>query len=217
MKKKYMGRIAILSGVAAFLAAVALYAADDHARGGGGGRSSGNRGGSLSMRQPMMIHMNHSASGGSFRTGQPSYGQIHWNHTATVHRRSTVPVQHLQATRQLNAARVAGVRNANVVHHHAYEQGVVRQRLAKIGVKTEPSHISDRSEMVSTDRAHSTITYPRTGPGGTAIHGSPVSPRQFNNPAVRAQMGQVNRADFMAQVVLRKRKGPLLLAYRQRF
>ena len=148
----------------------------------------------------MMIHMNHSASGGSFRAGQPSYGQIHWNHTTAVNPRSIGTVQRVQATRQLNTARVAGVRNANVVHHHAYQQGYVRQKLSKIGVKSEPSHITDRSEMVATDRAHSTINYPRTGPQGEAIHGSQVSPRAFNSPAVRDQMGLVSRADFTAQI-----------------
>src|ERR1700679_2624107 len=188
MKKKHRERIAILSGVLAFLAAVALYAGDRNGGGGGsrggGGRSSMGMSGS---RQPMMIHMNHSASGGSFRAGQPSYGQIHWNHTTA--QRSTVPAQRVQATRQLNTTHVAGVRNANVIHHHAYQQGYIRQKLSKIGVKSEPSHITDRSEMVSTDRAHSTINYPRTGPQGEAIHGSQVSPRAFNSPAVRDQMG----------------------------
>src|ERR1700677_3705897 len=137
MKKKHRERIAILSGVLAFLAAVALYAGDRNGGGGGsrggGGRSSMGMSGS---RQPMMIHMNHSASGGSFRAGQPSYGQIHWNHTTAVNPRSIGTVQRVQATRQLNTARVAGVRNANVVHHHAYQQGYVRQKLSKIGVKS---------------------------------------------------------------------------------
>jgi hypothetical protein len=180
------------------LTAVALYAGDK--RGGGGGRSSLGAGGS---RQPMTIHMNHSSgSGGSFRSSQPSYGQIQWNHSTTARSKSSIPAQRVQATRQLNAAHVAGVRNANVVHHHAYAQGYVRQKLSNIGVKSEPSHITDRSEMVSTDRAHSTISYPQTGPKGEAIKGSLVSPRQFNNAGVRAQMGLVNRPAFTAQIGL---------------
>jgi len=198
MKRNNVKRTAILFGVLTFLTAVALYAGDRNNGGGGsrgGGRSSMGMSGS---RQPMMIHMNHTNSSGSFRTGQPSYGQIHWNHTTT--QRSAVSSQRVQATRQLNAARVAGVRNANVVHHHAYAQGYVRQKLSKIGVKSEPSHITDRSEMVATDRAHSTINYPQTGPKGEAIRGTLVSPRQFNNAGVRAQMSLVNRPAFTAQI-----------------
>ena len=200
-----MKRATILMGVLAFLTAVALYAAEPHSNGGGshgggGGMRAGGSRSSVGMgsRQPMTIHMNHTSSSGSFRQGQPSYGQIHWNHT--TNQRAVVPAQRVQATRQLTAPHVAGVRNANVVHHHAYAQGYVRQKLSKIGVKSEPSHITDRSEMVSTDRAHSTISYPQTGPKGEAIRGSLVSPRQFNNAGVRAQMSLVNRPAFTAQI-----------------
>ena len=203
-----MKRITILFGVLAFLTAVVLYAAEIRGanvnRGGGGIRSGGVRSSagasrSFSARQPMTIHMNHSSNMGSFRTGQPSYGQIQWNHT-TANSRPMVPAQRVQATRQLNTTRATGVRNANVIHHHAYAQGYVRQKLSKIGVKSEPSHITDRSELVSTDRTHSTINYPRTGPKGEAIKGSLVSSRQFNNAGVRAQMGLVNRPAFAAQI-----------------
>jgi hypothetical protein len=205
MKRNNMKRTTILMGVLAFLTAVALYAADDHGRSGGNGGGSGRQSMShssmsrpMSARQPMTIHMNHTSSSGSFRAGQPSYGQIHWNHTTS--QRSAVPAQRVQATRQFNTAHVAGVRNANVIHHHAYQQGYIRQKLSKIGVKSEPSHITDRSEMITTDRAHSAINYPRTGPKGEAIRGTLVSARQFNNPGVRAQMSVVNGAAFTAQI-----------------
>jgi hypothetical protein len=202
-----MKRITFLSLMLVLAVGVAVCAAEEH---GGGGGSRGGGGGtarqsapmrrSAAVRQPMVIRMNHSNNNGGLRAQKPSYGQIQWNRAKTTGPKAVVPAQRVQATRQLGVTHTAGVRSANVSHHHAYTQGYVRQKLSKIGVKSEPSHITDRSEMVSTDRAHSTINYPRTGPKGEAIHGTLVSPRQFNSTGVRAQMGLVNRPEFSAQI-----------------
>jgi len=198
-----MNRISSLLLILVSLISAAVYAEDNHNNGGGnrgGGGSSAHMSSapmrSAPARQPMVIHMNRSRPVGQ----QPSYGNVQWNHTAQTRTRSAVPAQRVQATRQLNAKPVAGVRVANVVHHHAYTQGYVRKSLSKIGVKTEPSHITERSEMVTSDRAHSMIHYPTTGPKGEAIRGSLVNARQFNSPAVRAQMSLVNRPTFSQQI-----------------
>jgi len=213
-----MKRMTALLLMSVFFIGVAVYAANDNLRGGGEG-SRGGGGGAIrpasparqsspmrmsqprQARQPMVIRMNHSGNSGGLRPQQPTYGKIQWNRTAPTRQKAAAPVQRVQATRQLSATHVAGVRAANVVHHHAYAQGYVRQKLSKIGVKTEPSHIADRSEIVSTDRARSVIAYPRTGLNGAAIKGTLVSPRQFNSTGVRAQMGLVNRPAFTAQIV----------------
>jgi hypothetical protein len=221
-----MKRTTVLLGAMAFLLGIGAYAADDHA-GDGGNHGGGNPGsashvgaasrpmgsvGHASMgrtshpapvRQPMVIRMNHSSGASHYQAGyQPSYGQAQWNRTtrnpASSVQRSSVRVQ---ATRQLpTTARVAGVRVANVVHHKAYAQGYVRQKLAKIGVKSEPRYITDRSEIVSTDRAHSMIGNPSTGPRGEAFKSALVSPRQFNNRVVRGQMAIASRPAFMQQI-----------------
>jgi hypothetical protein len=196
-----MKRITALLLMPVFLISAAVYAENNHVGGGsrGGGGSPHMSAGSMRSapaRQPMVIHMNRSRPAGQ----QPSYGNVQWNHTAQTRARSAAPAQRVQATRQLNAKPVAGIRSANVVHHHAYTQGYVRKSLSKIGVKTEPSHITERSEMVTSDRAHSTINYPTTGPKGEAIRGSLVNPRKFNSPAVRAQMSLVNRPAFSQQI-----------------
>ncbi len=203
-----MTRITALILMLAFYLGASAYAGTERGgeRGGGSNDSSApvrqrafhaNR--SAPARQPMVIHMNH-ANGTTHvnATRQPSYGSIQWNHSTQTHTKA--PAQRIQATKRLNTPRAAGIRAANVVHHQAYAQGVVRQRLAKIGVKSEPSHITDRSEIVSTDRAHSIIGYPRTGPKGEAIKGSLVSARAFNNSGVRAQMTLVNRPEFSQQL-----------------
>ncbi len=72
--------------------------------------------------------------------------------------------------------------------------------MSKIGVKSEPGYITDRSEIVSTDRAHSVIGNPSTGPKGEAFKASMVSPRQFNGAGVRNRMAIVNRPAYMAQI-----------------
>ncbi len=72
--------------------------------------------------------------------------------------------------------------------------------MTKIGVKAEPRFISNRSEMVSTDRAHSMIGMPSTGPQGGAFKANLVSPRQYNGSLVRTQMSAVNRPEYMQRI-----------------
>jgi hypothetical protein len=203
MKREIMKRTVVLFGALAFLIGATVHSAEEHEKGGGESRGGGatapmRASRPAPVRQPMVIHMNRASNPRPAQ--QPSYGHIQWSRTTRTHQKSAVSAQRVQATRQLTTARVAGVRSANVVHHHAYQQGYVRQKLAKIGVKSEPSHITDRSEMVSTDRAHSMISYPQTGPKGAAIQGKLVGARQFNNAGVRAQMSLVNRPAFSEQI-----------------
>ena len=205
-----MKRMTAFGLMSVFILGVSVCAAEDHGggdnRGGGSGQSAEPSHSSAMprasrparVRQPMVIHMNHSSGASNYHPGyQPSYGQSQWNRAATTH---TLPAQRVQATRQITTPRTAGTRMANVVHHHAYTQGYVRQKLAKIGVKSEPSYITDRSEIVSTDRAHSMIGNPSTGPKGEAFHPSMISARQFNSPVVRSQMAIANRPAFMQQI-----------------
>jgi hypothetical protein len=142
--------------------------------------------------------MNSSAQGGTYQAGrQPSYGQTHVTaSTRTGIRAASNP----QEAKQPVKSQTTGMRTATAVHHHAYTTGYVRKSLSKIGVKTEPKYITDRSEIVSTDRAHSVIGNPRTGPKGEAFRGTAVSPRQFNSNVVRNQMSIVNRPGYMAQI-----------------
>lgn len=154
------------------------------------------------VRQPVVIHMNHSAGGSNYQPAKkPSYGQTQWSRT-TQPRAGSVqkPAARVQATRQLKTAPAKGERVANAVHHHAYTRGYVRKKLSNIGVKKEPSYITDRSEVVSTDRAHSVIGNPRTGPKGEPFKGSMVSARQFNGSVVRNQMKIVNNPAYLQRI-----------------
>jgi hypothetical protein len=166
----------------------------DNRAGGGGGHSTGrslsaaSAGHSARPAQPIMIRMNHSNAAGNYRPGyQPSYSQTQRPHRTTA---SPAPAQQI----------APGVRLANAAHHHTYTPGYVRQKLSKIGVKTEPRYITDRSEIVSTDQAHSRIGNPSTGPHGEAFHPSMVSARQFNSPVVRGQMVIASRPAFLQQI-----------------
>ena len=75
-----------------------------------------------------------------------------------------------------------GVRAAVSVHHHPYTQGYVRKKLQNIGVKHEPAFITDRAEMIHTDRAHSIIGYPRVGPDHLALSVNVFSPGILTTP-----------------------------------
>lgn len=93
-----------------------------------------------------------------------------------------------------------GVRAAVAVHHHAYTQGYVRQKLQKLGVVSEPSVITDRSEMVETDAAHSTVRLPEKGPDHQPLKATQVSPRHFNDESVRDRMSLVDSPDWQARI-----------------
>jgi hypothetical protein len=86
------------------------------------------------------------------------------------------------------------------VHHHANEPGSVRERLQKIGVKSEPGFITDRSELMLTDRHHSTAPRPQNGPDGKDLRASPIPPHRFDGDAVRNHMTRVDRPEFMERL-----------------
>ena len=154
-------------------------------------------------RQPVRIQMNHPSGTSAYRPGyQPSYSgqtqRIQPSQTSQHAFQKAAP--QAQAVRQTSAVHVPGVRSATAVRHHAYTQGYVRKKLTKIGVKSEPSYITDRSEIMSTDRTHSMIGNPSTGPKGEPFKASMVSPRQFNGSVVRNQMATVNRPAYMQRI-----------------
>ena len=154
------------------------------------------------VRQPVVIQMNRPGNGSvNHPAQQPSYGQVQRRQTARPQQDSAPsPAFNRQAVRKQGAVPAPAARSAVAVHHHVYTQGYVRKKLVKIGVKTEPRFITDRSEIVSSDRAHSVIGNPRTGPKGETFKGSLVSPRKFNSAVVRNQMSVANRPAFIQQI-----------------
>ena len=210
-----MKQITALFWVSVFFLSVAVCTAEDRGGGGGNGGDGSLRSTApprhvpkvrvsrpAPARQPVVIRMNSSSKRSNVQTGQkPSYGQTQWNRSAQPRQQAVQKtVQKAPAVRQPSTAQAPGVRSATVVHHHTYTQGYVRTKLSKIGVKTEPSYITDRSEIVSTDRTHSVIGKPSTGPKGEAFKGSLVSVRKFNSSVVRNQMAIVNRPAYMQQI-----------------
>ena len=82
------------------------------------------------------------------------------------------------------------------VHHHPYTQGYVRKRLQKMGVTAEPDLITDRSEFIHTDKAHSAIRYPRKGPDKSPLSAVAISPRHLNDEVVRDHMVRIQADDW---------------------
>jgi hypothetical protein len=179
--------------------------------GGVGGAAVGSGGGEASGRNnwgkgrpPVIINMSRGSSGGHnlnfpnerpsrLEGRSPSYGRVHWPPPAQTgpagEEGAFNPYLRPVVTRaRLKTFTDMGIRAANVIHHHPYTPGYVRQKLAVLGVKTEPQFITERSEMIHTDRAHSTVPSPGTGPDGRALTAAPFSGRHFNDKAVRDQM-----------------------------
>ncbi len=209
-----MKRMIVLLLVIFLLPGVDVWSA---VRGGGApaGRSAAAR--SQMQRQPVVINMNRGTSGGQNRnfpaqqpTGyhHPSYGQLHSNNpqpqsrpqqAAAPAREGVAPAPAYQRP-QVQKFVQPGVKAAVAVHHHAYAPGYVRKKLQKIGVNAEPSVITDRSEMIQTDKTHSTIRFPQKGPDHQPLTASAVSPRHFNDDVVRNQMKTVDSADWRTRL-----------------
>jgi hypothetical protein len=138
---------------------------------------------------------------------QPSYGQLHWNNQTTAAPHRLAPAQtnakegvvsgSVYSRPSLQNYSQAGVKAAVAVHHHAYAQGYVRQKLQKMGVSSEPGLITDRSEMMDTDKTHSAIRFPQKGADHQPITAAVVSPRHFNDDVVRDNMKLVNSPDWL--------------------
>jgi hypothetical protein len=137
---------------------------------------------------------------------QPSYGQLHWTAPAQTRAPQQVqpwtPAQHPASYNRpsVGSYKTPGTHAAVAVHHHPYQQGYVRKKLQKIGVTAEPNLITNRAEIIHTDRAHSIIPYPRLGPSHGAMNTAALSPRHFNDPIVRNQMRVLDRADWGARI-----------------
>ncbi len=170
-----------------------------------------NRQQPMVVHQPLVINMNRGSSGGQNRNfpnqqpqahRQPSYGQLHWDNppAARPQPQTAAPADiqegvispRVSPRPSVRIYSRPGVKAAVAVHHHAYTQGYVRRKLQKLGVDSEPSLITDRSEMVETDRAHSTISFPIKEPDHQGTDPTMVSPRHFNDDVVRDQMGIVD-------------------------
>lgn len=93
-----------------------------------------------------------------------------------------------------------GMHAAVSIHHHPYSTGYVRKKLQNIGVKNEPSYITDRAEIIHTDRAHSTIGFPRIGPDHNALSATAFSSRHFNDPIVRGHMALVDGPEWRSRI-----------------
>jgi hypothetical protein len=166
-------------------------------------------------RAPLVINLNHGSSGGhnrnypSQQAGQakskPSWGQVSRpaaKPQAAEGREQAAPAA---AQRQpVSAYAAKGQRAGNAAHHHPYTQGYVRKKLQNIGVATEPKFITDRSEIVHTDRKHSSIALPNQGADGRALKAVVIKPRGDSALLVRSQMAMVSAPSWRASAEARR-------------
>ena len=137
---------------------------------------------------------------------QPSYGKLNWQSSA---RQKTAPAPGIKAqsikpgtqqpkTQQRLSA--AGTGATHVAHHRVSPLNNAKSALQSLGVKSAPGYILNRSDILNTDRGHSMINYPKTGPNNNVLSAQQFSPRKLNDQSVRAQMGLVNSASWRGRV-----------------
>jgi hypothetical protein len=63
-------------------------------------------------------------------------------------------------------------------------------------VKTSPGYITDRAEIIATDRPHSAIRFPAKGPDNRPLLLQQVTSRHLNDDVVRKQITLVSGDDF---------------------
>ena len=160
-----------------------------------------------------VIKMSQPAVSGQVNTAPvyypPAYGQMDWisqspppaanvpppdNAPAPAPQEVSAPVEAVPTPTPASAVKV--------VHHHPYTPGYVRKRLQKIGVKTSPGYITNRKEIVATDRKHSTVRLPKKGMDGKALGAQAISPRHFNDDKVRGWMGKAGDPVFLKKVTV---------------
>jgi hypothetical protein len=136
----------------------------------------------------------------------PAYGRIQWD-ASPARPESQVPRQR-PTVRSSSYAHAAepDFQAANAVSHHPYTQGYVRQKLQKLGVKSEPGYITDRKEMLISDRQHTVVPRPDRGLDNQVLKANPIQPRRFNSEVVRNQMSRVGRPEYMNRVNLADRE-----------
>ena len=175
-------------------------------------------------RPPLVINIGRPSSGGPKHNypsqehnrpregARPSWGHVNGRPAiadgadASEEQAQPQPAQpRVQRPAQAGLAQVPGIRSASVTHHHAYTVGCVRKRLQKLGVTQEPGYITERSEIIHTDRTHSGITYPATGPDGAALNVPVLAPHRQDGAAIRTRMQRVDSADWQAKVVYNDR------------
>lgn len=81
-----------------------------------------------------------------------------------------------------------------------YRAPKVSAQFRKMGIHSYP-HPLARNQMLTTDRTHSSITYPTTGAGGASLHAKVFARASISSPVVRTHMATVMSADFHSQIV----------------
>jgi len=162
---------------------------------------------------PLVINLSHGSSGGHNRNypaqqaapakPKPSWGQV--SRPAAPAQAKQSRAQAAPAQRQpVSAFAPKGQRAANAAHHHPFTQGYVRKKLQKMGVATEPQYITDRAEIIHTDRKHSTLALPSKGADGHLLKASVIRPRGDSALLVRSQMALVSAPSWRAQAEARQ-------------
>jgi hypothetical protein len=167
----------------------------DHGGGGGGERSSSSGGGHASApRQSHQARQSHAMrSQPRHHNAAPLRNRVQSSQQHGVsHMNGNHAVSHVQGGASM------GVRSSHVA---------ISPALRNLGVTQAPHRFTSRSQILSTDAAHSVVEFPHAGYQGHAIVGQAVSAQHFNDPAVRNHMNFIvganhgfGRADLALQL-----------------
>ncbi len=109
-------------------------------------------------------------------------------------------IKNIGVINQMPIVNTSGIKATSVIHHHPYEPNYVRKKLQKLGVTVEPGYITNREEVIHTDREHSIVGYPKTGVDNQPLKVAAVSYRHFNDSVVRTQMSLVSSSDWQGKI-----------------
>jgi hypothetical protein len=165
-----MKRIVFILFLAALFQGGLAIADDNHGKDGGNGKDNKNNGhGKPSARQPRGNNRQRPSRRGSgynnARTNSNNRGGGQYN-------------------RQANG----GNYNRNNFNHGANH---VSPRFQSMGIHSAPRPFTNRSQMMVTDRNHSVIHMPMSGPHGEAIHANVFARTSINGPVIRGHMAIV--------------------------
>jgi hypothetical protein len=176
----------------------------------GGPAADGRNGNPTEHQAPMNPQMQHAQTPKSHRrrhhAAHSKVGQATGN-PAPVSNQGAAPVASGHSQGQ-GAARSSSPSQSRQSHL------AVSPKLQGLGVSQVPHRFQSRTQILSSDSAHSVMNFPRQGMNGGSIQGNMISARNYNDPLVRNHMatlanvsGGFSDAQFRGQMAQESARG----------
>ncbi|MEI7640927.1 MAG: hypothetical protein WCJ46_05415 [bacterium] len=178
--------------------------------------------------QPVVIRINESSSGGHDRNypsqrqqsntqqinTSPSYGTLQWHSSSQAKQSNNRQLQRQQSSNRYSQPSASKNTNSiatdassrtivnpvSAIHHRPYENNYIRKKLKNLGVTTSPGYITNRKDIVNTDRSHSTITFPSRGIDERPLNATTFSSRKLNDKIVKSQMNLIMSSSWKGKI-----------------